>query len=232
MRGCSRALAAATAVALVSTLLAACGSEPAAEPRGARRVTIAGPGGSRLSAVELGSGRTAVVLAHGASTDRTSWYGAMPGLAAAGYRVVAFDARGVGASTGSRRDDPTARAADIDAVAGAVRRAGATSVVVMGSSLGALATLESAATGDYAAIVGVSPPEVPDGLDRVREPALFVASEGDTGPAQATRALARRFGRPAVVVDGSIHGAGLFATHPAAVRALVAFLAGTAAASR
>jgi hypothetical protein len=108
------------------------------------------------------------------------------------------------------------------------RDTGATEVVVMGSSLGSAAMLEAVGRDDLAAIVGVSPASVPTGAGAVTEPAFFVASRGDTGPAANARELGKRFRRPARIVGGSIHGADLFADHPDAIRAVLAFLAGTA----
>lgn len=207
------------------TTLAACGSgSGAAPPAGSRAVVVRGPQGTRLAGREMGHGAVGVALAHGASTTMASWYAAMDGLAHAGYRVVAFDARGVGDSTGALSTEPAERARDIEAVLRFLRHQGARKLVVMGSSLGAYAAILVAERGGVAAVVGVSPATVPDGLDGVNVPAFFVASKGDRGPAGNARLLGRRLGRPPRVVGGSIHGADLFADHPEAVRALVAFL--------
>jgi pimeloyl-ACP methyl ester carboxylesterase len=186
-----------------------------------------GPDGTELSARVVGDGPVALVLAHGAGTDQSSWYAAMDDFADAGYRVIAFDARGVGDSDGRFSTDPAARSEDIEAVVRDARRHGARKVVVMGSSLGAAAMFAAAGRDDLAAVVGVSPASIPDGAGAVTEPGFFVASRGDAGPAANARELGRGFGRPARIVDGSIHGADLFADHPEAIRAVLAFLAGT-----
>jgi pimeloyl-ACP methyl ester carboxylesterase len=172
----------------------------------------------------MGQGAVGVALAHGALTTKESWYAAMNALADAGYRVVAFDARGVGKSTGTISTDPDQRARDIEAVLRFLERQGAHKVVVMGSSLGAYAAILVAERGGVAAVVGVSPAAVPGGLAAVNVPAFFLASKGDRGPAGNARLLGHRLGRPPRVVGGSIHGADLFTEHPEAVRALVAFL--------
>jgi pimeloyl-ACP methyl ester carboxylesterase len=208
-------------------VLGACGSDGADAPAGSRSTRIPGPDGDDLSATVAGDGPVTLVLAHGAGTDRTSWYAAVDDFAAAGYRVVAFDARGVGDSEGEFTTDPAARAEDIEAVVRDARRTGAAEVVVMGSSLGSAAMLEVAAAEDLAAVVGVSPASIPPAVDAVTEPGFFVASRGDTGPAANARELGERFDRPARIVDGSVHGADLFADHPEAIRAVLAFLAGT-----
>jgi alpha-beta hydrolase superfamily lysophospholipase len=204
---------------------AACGGAGSSPPSGARSIEIDGPGGTVLSARELGKGPVTIVLAHGAGTTMESWYGAMDDFAAAGYRVVAFDARGVGDSEGTRVTDPAARSEDITAVVQDARDRGASRVVVMGSSLGAEATFMVARDEELDAVVGVSPATVPAGLDEVTEPAFFVASRGDVGPAANAAELGRHFGRPPKIVSGSVHGADLFAEHPEAARAILAFLA-------
>jgi len=52
----------------------------------------------RLYARSDGAGRP-IVLVHAAIVDHTSWDGVVPGLTAAGYRVIRYDQRGFGAST-------------------------------------------------------------------------------------------------------------------------------------
>jgi pimeloyl-ACP methyl ester carboxylesterase len=214
----------AALVLLVATTTA-CSDDAASSPEGSRSVTFAGPGGTQLAGRDLGTGPVALVLAHGASTTMQSWYAPMDDWADAGYRVLAFDSRGVGDSTGTASTDPVARAADIEAAVRHARATGATSVVVMGSSLGAQAALMVAGREDVAAVVGVSPATVPAGLDSITAPAFFVASVGDRGPAANARDLGRYFDRPAEIVSGSVHGADLFTDHPEATRAVGEFLA-------
>jgi pimeloyl-ACP methyl ester carboxylesterase len=223
----SRALGGLVALlALVAS--PACGDDAApAPPEGSRAVTFPGPAGSRLSGRELGEGPVTLVLAHGATTDMTSWYAPMKAFADAGYRVLAFDSRGVGDSTGTASTDPAARIEDIDAALRSARRTGATRVVVMGSSLGAQAALLVAERPDAVdGVVGVSPATVPDGAASISVPAFFVASDGDAGPAGNARALARELDAGVEIVQGSIHGADLFADHPEATRAVVDFVTG------
>jgi alpha/beta superfamily hydrolase len=208
-------------------LLGACGGDDAtaAAPKGSREVLFPGPEGSTLAGRELGSGPVAIVLAHGAATTMASWYAPMPAFAAAGYRVLAYDSRGVGESSGPSSTDPSNRAQDIEAAVRYLRGRGASKVVVMGSSLGAYASLTVAGEEDLAAVVGVSPAAIPPDLDAVTAPAFFVASAGDRGPAENARELGRHFGRRARIVSGSVHGADLFTDHPEATRAVIQFLA-------
>jgi pimeloyl-ACP methyl ester carboxylesterase len=210
-----------------AVVFAACGGGGADAPDGSRSIRVPGPDGAELSARVAGAGPVTLVLAHGAGTDMSSWYAAMDDFAGAGYRVIAFDARGVGDSEGAFTTGPAARAEDIEAVVRDARRKGAEQVVVMGSSLGSAAMFEAAAKDELAAVVGVSPASIPTIAGTVTEPGFFVASRGDTGPAANARELGEAFDHPARIVDGSIHGADLFADHPEAIRAVLAFLAGT-----
>jgi pimeloyl-ACP methyl ester carboxylesterase len=213
------------ALVALAVLGSACGDDAASPPSGSRAVTFPGPAGTKLAGREAGTGAVALVLAHGASTTMQSWYAPMDDWADAGYRVLAFNSRGVGDSTGAASTDPVARAADIEAAVRRARAAGATHVVVMGSSLGAQAALMVAGREDVAAVVGVSPATIPSGLDSITAPAFFVASVGDSGPAANARDLGRYFDRPAEIVSGSVHGADLFTDHPEATRAVGEFLA-------
>jgi pimeloyl-ACP methyl ester carboxylesterase len=220
-----RALAVLLAL-LASVIPTACSDDaPPGPPEGSRAVTFPGPGGTTLSGRELGDGPVSIVLAHGATTNMGSWYAPMKAFADAGYRVLAFDSRGVGNSTGPASTDPAGRVEDIRAAIDHVRRDGSP-VVVMGSSLGAQAALLTAVDGDVAAVVGVSPATVPESVGTISVPAFFVASEGDRGPAGNARALARALGSGIEIVPGSTHGADLFADHPEATRAVVDFVTG------
>ena len=60
-----------------------------------RRVDVSG---GRLHVVDKGAGPP-IVLLHAGVADQRSWKAVVPGLVAAGYRIVTYDARGVGQST-------------------------------------------------------------------------------------------------------------------------------------
>ena len=222
-RARSRRVAGVLAIGVLTVLPLACGDD-ASPPEGVESVDVRGPGGATLAVEEMGRGSVALVLAHGFGTAKGVWYPAMDDFADAGYRVYAFDSRGIGDSDGERSGDPADRAADLAAVVKHARDQGAEQVVVMGSSLGAEAAMRVARRDDLAAVVGVSPARIPDGLDEVDEAGFFVASEGDRGPAANARELGRIFDRPAEIVSGSVHGADLFLDHQDAVDAVVAFL--------
>ncbi|WP_222192644.1 alpha/beta fold hydrolase [Modestobacter italicus] len=116
---------------------------PAAGQPDATSVLLPGPwahrdisaNGVRLHAAEAGEGPL-VLLLHGFPQFWWSWRNQLTGLAAAGFRVVAPDLRGYGASDKPPRgyDLPTA-AADAAAV---VRALGETEAVVVGADWGGL----------------------------------------------------------------------------------------------
>ena len=90
-------------------------------------------GGIRLHAVEIGTGPL-VVLLHGFPEFWWCWRHQLPALAAAGYRAVALDLRGYGASDKPPRGyDPWTLAGD---VAGAVRALGEPDATVVGHDWG------------------------------------------------------------------------------------------------
>jgi len=163
-----------------------------------------------LVGVLLGSGPVGIVLAHGSNGSLCEWIGYARELAAAGYRVLPYDA------------GPEFSGVGLDAAAAieAIRRAGAEKVVVMGSSLGALAALVGGAAvpAQPDAVVSLSAPDSVgylhglDAVARLRSPVLFMAAEDDQPFSDAARALYAAAVSPDKqlrVVPGSAHGSGL-----------------------
>jgi dienelactone hydrolase len=164
----------------------------------------------QLVGVQLGSGPVGVVLAHGSGGNLCEWIGYARELAADGYRVLPYDAgytfNGVGL--------------DAEAATEALRRAGAQKVVVMGSSLGALAVLVAGAALPVQpdAVVSLSAPASVGylhGLDSVAHlhaPVLFMAAQDDepfSDDAHSLYAAAASSDKQIEVVPGSAHGSGL-----------------------
>jgi pimeloyl-ACP methyl ester carboxylesterase len=114
-----------------------------------RRVDVSG---GRLHVVDEGAGPP-IVLLHAGVADQRSWEVVVPGLAAAGYRVVTYDARGVGQSTTD--DVGFSHRADLVALldALAIERA-----VLVGNSRGGQTAFDTALEfpDRVAAIVGVA----------------------------------------------------------------------------
>ena len=163
-----------------------------------------------LVGVQLGSGPVGIVLAHGSNGSLCEWIGYARELAAAGYRVLPYDAgpefNGVGL--------------DAEAAIEALRRAGAQKVVVMGSSLGALAVLVGGAALPVQpdAVVSLSAPDSVgylhglEAVARLRSPVLFMAAEDDQPFSDSARALYAAAVAPDKqlrVVPGLAHGSSL-----------------------
>ncbi|HKD33818.1 MAG TPA: hypothetical protein VKB73_10140 [Gaiellaceae bacterium] len=164
----------------------------------------------QLVGVQLGSGPVGIVLAHGSNGSLCEWIGYARELAADGYRVLAYDAgpefNGVGL--------------DAEGATEALRRAGAQRVVIMGSSLGALAALVAGAALPVQpdAVVSLSAPDslgYLHGLDavaRLRSPVLFMAAQEDepfSDDARELYAAAASADKQLHVVPGLVHGSGL-----------------------
>lgn len=215
------------AAAALLLLAAACGgdkqspSSPSSTPRtstesldsvcgsdvpGGRVIEVAASDGP-LRAVIVGHGKTGVVLAHQVRSDLCSWLPVAPRFASRGYVALAFDFGG----------DPQA---DVAAVVAELKRAGTERVVLVGASMGAIASLQAAAadTELVVGVVSVSSPtsyEALNGLKaarRLRVPVLYVAGAGDTQFAQAARTLYRATVSPnkrLVLLDDFAHGTDL-----------------------
>ena len=164
----------------------------------------------QLVGVQLGSGPVGIVLAHGSNGSLCEWIGYARELAAAGYRVLPYDAGGEFNGVGL----------DAEAATEALRRAGAQKVVVMGSSLGALAVLVagSALPVQPDAVVSLSAPASVgflrglDAVARLRAPVLFMAAQDDqpfSDDARSLYAAAASTDKQLQVVPGSAHGSGL-----------------------
>lgn len=163
-----------------------------------------------LIGVQLGSGPVGIVLAHGSNGSLCEWIGYARELAAAGYRVLPYDAGPEFSGVGL----------DAEAATEALRRAGAQKVVVMGSSLGALAVLVAGAALPVQpdAVVSLSAPASVGylhGLDSVAHlhaPVFFMAAQDDqpfSDDARSLYAAAASTDKHLQVVPGSNHGSGL-----------------------
>jgi dienelactone hydrolase len=178
-----------------------------------------------LLGVVVGSSPRGVVLAHGQNGDFCEWLPYARELAAAGYRVLAYDARGYGLRV------------DLDMAAAieALRRTGSEHVTAMGSSMGAIAALIGSASlpSAPAAVVSLSAPASFGPLNalpavaRLRAPTFFAASELDdpfVGDARALYAASAAPDKQLEILPGGVHGSDLL--HDPGFRARVeAFVA-------
>jgi pimeloyl-ACP methyl ester carboxylesterase len=146
-------------------LAAACAPEPepAPPPEPATAVpaepaagTAIAPDGVEIAYEARGAGDVAVVFLHCWACNRDFWRHQVEPVAEAGYRVVALDLPGHGASAAAARAEWTlpGLAADVEAV---IRELGLERVVLVGHSMGGPVGLETAGRmpGTVAGIVGV-----------------------------------------------------------------------------
>jgi len=197
------------------SLASECGGAVASTAPPARAVAFTAGDGAQLHGIVLGSGTTAVVLAHEYPSSLCGWFPYAADLARGGVRVLAFDSR----NTGSRLD------LDVVAAVEQARELGADRVVAMGASLGGAATLIAAGRDCFSVsgVVSASgeidlrtygrgvPPLYAVPFERAIEaPLLVVGSRGDplVGEADVTRLVRRASSavKRSVLVDGSGHG--------------------------
>jgi len=167
-----------------------------------------------------GTGKRAVVLAHGGRFDRQSWAEQARSLAAAGFLVLAIDFRGEGQSRGGTPADvEQGRRFDLLGAVHYLREAGAKNVSVVGASMG----------GDYAAEAAEAEPAAIDRLvllgsgayttlAKFKGPKLFILARDDANDdglrLPKIRARYEKAADPKrlIVVNGSAHAQFLFKT--------------------
>ncbi len=187
------------------------------------RVSFPTPDGGLVYADVYGAGDRGVILAHGGRFNKESWMPQARTLAAAGFKVLAFDFRGYGQSRGPGDVDPLAAPLRLDVLAAVryLRGAGATSVSVVGGSMGAGAAADAsieAKPGEIDRMVllaGLSngPPE------RFKGRKLFIVSRDDIGGPDVPRlpriqAQYEKAAKPKelIVLEGSAHAQAIFQT--------------------
>lgn len=209
--------------AVMLGLLLACApaarTTPVASAVAPRAVTFPSPDGGVVSADVYGQGPRAVVLAHGGRFDRSSWAPQARVLADAGFRVVAIDFRGRGASRAGVAGRDSAHL-DLLGALRYLRAQGVRSVAMVGGSFGgemaALAVLAAPGEVDRLVLLAHSPIERPE---RLATRTLFVVARGDTTARGEPRLAAIRDQyerapgpRELLVLEGSAHAQFLFAT--------------------
>jgi alpha-beta hydrolase superfamily lysophospholipase len=215
-----------SALVVAGMAAGACGRGVPDPPKSARRISFATADGETLSAVELGQGANVVVFSHGATGTKEGFYGIASAFADDGWRAIAYDARGVGDSTGTRGQDreEDLRAAVEHAVATGGRR-----IVLAGGSLGATLSIAMAQELDAQAVVSLSAPAESYGaIEAARAlrgtvPAFVAAAEDNEPFASDARSLAVALGVTPTIVSGDGHGSALVHDHPELIGAIVAF---------
>jgi pimeloyl-ACP methyl ester carboxylesterase len=209
-------------VAIATSLLAACGGEPA-PTTGSRAITFESTDGVQLAGRLFGpdEGSAGVVLAHMSPSDQRSWYDFAERLAREGFRVLTFDFRGYcpggdGGCSEGERDIPNIPK-DVEGAIAELRRRGVTKVGLVGASMGGTASLIVAADEgrDVAAIVTLSAPTAFEGLDanaevlsEITAAKLFIAGLEDISAVKAVDTLYAQTiqpKRPVILTTGD-HG--------------------------
>lgn len=121
----------------------------AAAVSSARHVTFKASDGVELDGRLFGTGEVAIVLTHmgDPENNQSDWYAFAAALAADGYQALTYDSRGIcpggtaGCSQGSITD--ANRRNDVLGAIQFARAQGARTVIVMGASLGAMASLQA-----------------------------------------------------------------------------------------
>jgi hypothetical protein len=139
---------------------------------------------------------------------------------------MAYDARGVGDSTGAPGQD---RDVDLRAIVSHVRRTSPGALLLVGGSLGASLSIAMAGELDAAAVVSLSAPGSAFGalaaaiaLDGAI-PIFVAVAENDEPFASDALAIAEASGVDPTVVSGDRHGTGMFVDHPDLIDDVVAF---------
>ena len=208
------------AFAAVSLLLASCDEGDPGPPSGSRNIAIATTGGAELPGIEVGSGDRVAVLSHGATGTKEDFFGLADVFADGGWRAIAYDARS------------TSREDDLRAVVAYARDSGATSVVLVGGSLGASLSISMAAELGVQAVVSLSAPASSfDALEAAEAigdsiPMLVAVAEDNRPYAEDAVEIADALGISATIVSGDRHGTGMFRDHPELIDAIVAFADG------
>jgi pimeloyl-ACP methyl ester carboxylesterase len=192
-----------------------------------------GPHGTDLAGIVYGTGTVGIVFAHEFEDDACDWAQYARSLAAKGYRTLAFDFNGYGASV----RDGESYDADVTAAAAYLRSRGATSIVLVGASMGGTAVLTAAATLTPPAVgvIALSAPaafagmNVLTGASDIHVPVLVAAGTFDVPFDQDARDIGASLTGSShvkvVVVDSGLHGHLLIVNQvPEVVTAVNAFL--------
>ena len=202
-------------------------------------ISIIAADGGTIAADIYGSGDRGVVLAHGGRFDRASWRPQALELAAAGFRVIAIDFRAAVEMRAGRETeclyDDRCLAKDIRAAIDHLKRNGATTVSLIGGSLGGGAAARAAMDAPPGAIdaVVLLAHMLIDAPEHVRGRKLFIVARDDRGGNDAPRLPGIRVQyerapgpKELIVVEGSAHAQALFDTAegPRLMREILRFL--------
>jgi len=193
--------------AMLAVLMVGCANPapPATEPTSpaptaaAESVTFAAADGVTVTGRLRGTGTTAVVLSNMGDNDPAAWERFAPTLAARGYSVLTYSYRYPVRAPSFTATMAKGAVDDLRGAVAFVRARRASRVVLIGASLGGMATAKVAGVLTAEAVVVISAPaDLPDfdlrvedaDLSAITGPSLFIATDNDTTvPAVETRRL-------------------------------------------
>ena len=221
-----RSLAVVLSVVVIVGAGVSCDRSLAGPPSGSTRISIDLANGETLDAIAMGDGPNVAIMSHGATGTKEGFYPLMPLVAEVdGWRAIAYDAQGVGNSTGTVGSD---RSGDLAAVVERARGDGAKRIALIGASQGAVVSLESVTDVEADGVVALSPYLAPQGGFEPgwgrSFPVMLAVAEDNEPYATAVGQLAAQLGIEPVIVSGDNHGAGMFIEHPELMDQVVAFL--------
>lgn len=182
--------------------------------------------GTKLVGHRFGKGSIAVILGHQSGGDLCEWLPYARRLASTGYFVFAIDFRGHGFSQYRTGNASNRLAADLTAATREVRKLGKRKVLLVGASMGGIASLVAGANvkPPVDGVVSISAPGRFRGMDavatapRLRVPVLYVAAENDDNAgydfskdAEAMYAATASTDKRLELLPGGLHGVGLVA---------------------
>ncbi len=170
--------------------------------------------GFLLEGRTFGSGTKGIVLSHMFGSDQSSWFDFAERVATDGYLVLTYNFRGYEGSQGSKDVHLMSRDTEA-AVAFLKEKKSASSVAIVGASMGGTASVIASSMSDVEALATLSAPVEFRGLDsaeavtRVAAAKLFLASVGDAeaaGDAERLLRLSRDPGAEIKLFPGDAHG--------------------------
>ena len=141
----------------------------------------------------MGSGDTAVILAHSLTSDQESWHSFAERLSEEQYVVLTFNFRGYPPSGGAK--EVTKLHLDLKAGVELLESFGHNHIYLIGAGIGGTVAIQVAAFREVAGVVTISAPThigsltVLEEVSDVSEPKLFITSEDD----KASRESAGQF---------------------------------------
>jgi uncharacterized protein len=213
-----------------------------------RIVTFTTTDGVTLHGTLYGSGTTAVILSTMGAQRQETWAPFARQIAARGYLVLTYNFRYWVTDTRMQDSLRDKAAEDLRAAAAFAREQGVQRVVLIGASLGALASIKVAGEAQPAAVVVMAAPFGPfpalpslqveqADLQAIAVPKLFINTEHDQGGFTAsTQQMFKAAPDPKElqIYPGSAHGTDLFDTDQAAAltQRLIEFVEQNAPADR